>query len=73
MLSKDEMIEASTIPSKILDRVTYISNSLDINFDRLLSWIFLRIIISAQWFIEDNGDPSQMLSFAAYVYPLLKK
>jgi streptomycin 6-kinase len=73
LITSDEMRDTSTIPSKIIDRVTQLANALDIPYDRLLFWIFLRIIISAQWFIEDNGDPSQMITLVKYVYALLEK
>lgn len=53
------------------DRTLRLSNALEINVERLLSWIFVRAIISAQWFIEDGGDPSEALQLTAYVYPLL--
>lgn len=71
LISKDEMKDVSTISSKVIDRITQLSKALEISFDRLLSWIFLRIIISAQWFIEDNGDPTQMLELANCIYPLI--
>ncbi len=71
LISKDEMKDVFTLLSKIIDRVTQLSQALEISFNRLLSWIFLRIITSAQWFIEDDGDPSQMLALANYIYPLL--
>lgn len=73
LISFDEMNDTTTISVKIVGRVTQLSTILNINFDRLLSWIFLRIIISAQWFVEDNGDPTQMLALAEYVYPLLNR
>jgi SAM-dependent methyltransferase len=71
LLSKEEMQETATIPQKIMDRTLKLSNALGINFERLLSWIFLRVLISAQWFIEDRGDPGEMLLLVAYLYPLL--
>jgi streptomycin 6-kinase len=73
LIRNDEMEDVSTIPDKILDRATKLSVTLDLNVDRLLSWIFLRIIISAQWFVEDNGDPSLMLALAKHVYILIDK
>lgn len=73
LISKDEMKDVSTISSKLIDRITQLSKALEINFYRLLSWIFLRIILSAQWSIEDNGDPSQMLALANDIYPLLNR
>lgn len=71
LINQDEMKAISTILSKLHDRIKQLSEALEISFDRLLSWIFLRIMISAQWYIEDNGDPNQMLTLASYVYPLL--
>jgi len=71
LLSNDEMNDTSTIESKIINRVNQLSKALDIDYDRLLPWIFLRIIISAQWFVEDKGDPGRMLKLAQFVYPLL--
>lgn len=72
LINKDEMQDCSTVSTKIIDRVSKLSAELELDFDRLLSWIFLRIIISAQWFVEDNADPSNMLSLARHVYHLIK-
>lgn len=58
--------------SLLLKRCQLLAKSLDLDVERLLSWIFLRIILSAQWFVEDKGDPSDMLKLAESVYPLLK-
>ena len=72
LLSDDERNDTQTSQSKIVDRVRQLSNALNIDNDRLLSWIFLRMMLSAQWFVEDKGNPSRMLQLADYVYPLLK-
>ena len=71
LISQEEMQDTSTITTKIIDRVTTLSTVLGLDFHRLLSWIFLRMIISAQWFVEDHGDTGDMLNRAAYIYPLL--
>jgi streptomycin 6-kinase len=73
LVSNDEMQDMETLPEKIIARATQLSSVLNLNYDRLISWIFLRIIISAQWFIEDNGDPDKMLTLAYHLYPLLGK
>lgn len=72
LLDQNEMKDASTISIKVIERVNQLSKRLDIEFDRLMSWVYLRIMLSAQWFIEDNGDPSHMINLAQHVYPLLK-
>jgi streptomycin 6-kinase len=71
IISKDEMRNALAVPKLILSRATALAQALNLDLNRLLAWIFLRIIISAQWFFEDNGDPGYMLALANYVYPLL--
>ncbi|WP_419420146.1 aminoglycoside phosphotransferase family protein [Legionella sp. D16C41] len=55
----------------ILERVAMLANSLNIDFNRLLSWIFIRVMLSAQWFVEDGGDPTFMLSLAKLIHSLL--
>ena len=72
LLSDDEIKNSSDISSFILDRVTQLANTLNIDLNRLISWIFLRVIISAQWFIEDNGNPNQMLLLAEKIYPMVQ-
>lgn len=72
LLTQDEINNTATISDKIVHRVNLLATALHIDPDRLCAWIFLRIMISAQWFIEDNGDPSHMLALAGCFYPLLK-
>ncbi len=73
LVSADDMKDVATLASKLSERTLQLSKALAIDHERLLAWIFLRMILSAQWFIEDNGDPSQMLTLAQYVYPLIEK
>lgn len=70
LISKEEIKENKQISSLLFERIALLSNSLKIDKERLLAWVFLRIIMSAQWFIEDNGNPDDMLILAHYLYPL---
>lgn len=70
LISEDEMNDVSSI-STIIDRLTRIATRLEISYVRLISWVFLRVVISAQWFVEDNGDPAKMLGLAEHIYPLI--
>ncbi|STX27888.1 Aminoglycoside/hydroxyurea antibiotic resistance kinase [Legionella beliardensis] len=54
----------------ILERINVLAHAIDIDINRLIAWVFLRVILSAQWFIEDKGDPTHMLSLARFLYPL---
>jgi streptomycin 6-kinase len=75
-LSPDELKDSQQVTSKIIDRVEKLAITLRIDFNRLLAWIFLRTIISAQWFIEDKGEPNESLderlTLAKHVYPILR-
>ncbi|MDQ8039108.1 MAG: aminoglycoside phosphotransferase family protein [Rickettsiella sp.] len=76
LLSPDELKDSQHVTSEIIDRVEKLAITLRIDFNRLLAWIFLRTIISAQWFIEDKGEPNesldQRLTLAKHVYPILR-
>ena len=71
LISDAELKDPSTASSKIIERINQLSTALELDSTRLLAWVFLRIMISIQWFIEDNGDPTRMLTAAHAVYPLL--
>jgi streptomycin 6-kinase len=71
LIDDSEWSEHQLIQDKILHRTHLIASLLHINHDRLLAWMYLRVIISAQWFIEDQGNPDKMLKLASVFYPLL--
>jgi streptomycin 6-kinase len=71
-LDTSELFDSAMLQNKITARVAYLARALQIDNNRLLAWVFLRAIIAAQWFIEDNGDADAMLRLAAAVYPLVE-
>lgn len=73
LLDRSDWDESKTILDKINQRLSLLASNLKISKERLQAWIFLRVIISAQWFIEDNGNPDETLRLAAMLYPALKK
>lgn len=54
------------------DRIQRLAAVLNLNIERLTAWIFLRIMLSIQWFIEDNGDPTPMLIAAKNIFSSVK-
>ena len=48
-----------------------LAEKIDMDPKRLLAWVYVRSILAAAWFIEDNGDPNKMLSLAENVYNIL--
>lgn len=71
-LVNDDELKRDDLNKIILARVEYICTQLPISEARLLSWIFLRVMISAQWFIEDKGSPDKMLKLAEILYVFVK-
>lgn len=71
LIDQNKTSKHSDIQALILEQITSLAQYLSLDRKRLLAWVFLKIILSAQWHIEDNGDPSNMLAMAEYVYPLL--
>ena len=71
LIDKREWLDPESIQDKILHRTHLIASQLNINHDRLLAWIYLRAMISAQWFIEDNGNPDKVLKLVSVLYSLL--
>ena len=49
------------------NRIVKLAEKLALNPKRLLEWVFVRQILAAAWFIEDNGDPGQSLKMAHIV------
>ncbi|WP_457766607.1 aminoglycoside phosphotransferase family protein [Coxiella burnetii] len=72
-IDQNEWSEPDTIQDKMITRVSLLANVLAIDQERLFAWVFLRAIISAQWFIEDNGDPAEMLNLGSVIDPLLTR
>ncbi|STX50405.1 Aminoglycoside/hydroxyurea antibiotic resistance kinase [Legionella busanensis] len=72
LISKEELNQnKQNCKTMIQERLTKLATALDIDLTCLTSWVFLRVILSAQWFIEDKGDPAFMLSLAQLIYPLI--
>ena len=73
LITQSEWNAPELIKSKIITRINLLASALSVDKERLLAWLFLRTIISIQWFIEDNGDPSERLKLAEAVYPLISR
>lgn len=72
LITDDELEKNVNLTKRIIARNHSLATHLSLNPQRLLNWIFLRLMISAQWFIEDNCDPAKPLQIATQIHPLLK-
>ena len=60
------------IPDIYKQKISLLADKIDCDYKRLSQWVFVRIILGAAWFIEDNGDPSEVLIMAENVYKILE-
>ncbi len=66
-IKKNEWQHPDSIKDTAISRSNQLANILKIDKTRLLRWIFLREIISAQWFIEDRGNPEKAIQLASSI------
>lgn len=64
LINDSEMSDPRTIKPLLFKRITQLSTLAALDENRLRNWVFLRIMLSAAWFIEDKGDPQKMLRLA---------
>lgn len=65
-IAKNELVNASS--SLIIERIEKIADKADLSSKRIKDWTFVRLIMSAVWFIEDKGDPSNAIRLAELLY-----
>jgi streptomycin 6-kinase len=68
LMSTEEMENPNFDAVILLDRIHQLATLLKLNPERLLGWIFLRIMLSIQWSIEDRGDPSRMIKWGERIF-----
>ncbi len=69
----DNILAIDKNKNHILSNIKKLAKLLDIKQQRLLYWIFIRQIISAQWFIEDNLNPDKALKATEYYYQMIEQ
>lgn len=45
-----------------------LATAVNIDHKRLLAWVYLRCVISAQWFIKDKSNPTKPLTLLQHIY-----
>jgi len=66
-----ELDNLNNIPDIYKQRISLLADKLNFDYKRLSEWVFVRMILGAAWFIEDNCDPSKSLIMAENVYKIL--
>ncbi len=71
LIDSCEWEQHDLIQEKLKTRINRLAIALKVDEKRLRKWFFLRAVISAQWFIEDGGNPDVTLSLVKYLYLLV--
>lgn len=68
-----DFIDASELQNKNLQqllvaRIQSLAQKAQVDFLRLKNWVFVRLILSAAWSIEDHDDPNRAIYLAELLY-----
>lgn len=63
-IHSSELTSKSEIQKLFETRAEIIAKKANLNLQRIKDWVFIRLILSAAWSIEDNGDPSWAIKLA---------
>lgn len=48
-------------------RIEMLAQKSGLDAQRIKDWVFVRLILMAAWFIEDNSDPAQAIKLAELI------
>lgn len=72
LITDDERGQFLKDQALLIDRLKQLAKATNIDLDRLIAWVYLRCMISAQWFLEDNGDATARLKEIKILYKLIR-
>jgi streptomycin 6-kinase len=64
-IANNELDDATS--SMFKERIEKIANKAKLSSQRIKDWTFVRLILSAAWSIEDEGDPSKAIKLAQLI------
>lgn len=63
-ISSDEMKRENKVKELFEQRVSLIAEKSKLSAERIEGWVFVRLILSAVWHVEDGGDPTRSILLA---------
>lgn len=63
-MSINELAQMSDVKNRVEARVNLLAQKANLNPQRIIGWVFIRLILMAAWQIEDNGDPTWVIKLA---------
>ncbi len=64
----NELVTAPDVKKLFEKRVELLALKSGLEAQRIKDWVFVRLILMAVWFMEDNGDPSWAIKLAELIY-----
>ncbi|WP_078061466.1 aminoglycoside phosphotransferase family protein [Legionella saoudiensis] len=64
----NELVTAPDVKKLFEKRVELLALKSGLDAQRIKDWVFVRLILMAVWFMEDNGDPSWAIKLAELIY-----
>jgi streptomycin 6-kinase len=62
-----ELTATVDVKNRFKKRVELLAQKSGLDAQRIKDWVFVRLILMASWFIEDNGDPSWAIKLAELI------
>lgn len=66
-ISIDEMKNNNEVQKLFYRRLNLIAEKSQLSAERIKDWVFVRLMLSAVWHIEDNGEPEKVISLAEMI------
>lgn len=66
-MSINELTVAIDVKKVFVKRVELLAKKSGLDASRIKDWVFIRLILMAAWFIEDNGNPSWAIKLAELI------
>ena len=60
-IHKEEFESRDDIPQLFQMRAKILAQKLGLDFERLSSWVFVRLVLGACWMLEDRGEPDEYI------------
>lgn len=67
-ISTTEFAACKNPKETMLARIEYLAKKSSLNQERLIDWVYVRLILMAAWMVEDNGDPAWPINLAKVLY-----
>jgi len=69
----DELANYKEAKEIMHSRIERLAKKAHLDPQRLMDWVYVRLILMAVWSVEDNGDPTSPINLASFLYNTASK